>query len=147
MARIDGELIRQACVIPFRIQQGTLKFCLITSLKKKKWIFPKGVVEPGETPSETGLKEAWEEAGLRGQIVGEPVGSYTDRKWQARLEVSVLLMSVTQCEEDWPEMRKRQRAWLSAAMTLQNLPPGPLKLLFEQALRAPLTTPDPVRVK
>jgi 8-oxo-dGTP pyrophosphatase MutT (NUDIX family) len=145
MARIEGELIRQACVIPFRIHQGTLKFCLITSLKKKKWIFPKGVVEPGETPAETGLKEAWEEAGLRGQIVGEPVGSYADRKWQAQLDVCVLLMSVTQCEDDWPEMRKRQRAWMSPAMTLENLPPGPLKMLFEQVLRTPLATADPVR--
>jgi len=52
--------IAQACVIPFRRDGDEIVFCLITSLKKKRWIFPKGIIDPGETPEETALKEALE---------------------------------------------------------------------------------------
>ena len=79
------ETIHQVCVIPFRRQDDQLQFCLITSLKKQRWIFPKGIIDPGETYRESALKEALEEAGLRGQIVGEPLGHFFDAKWGARL--------------------------------------------------------------
>ncbi len=114
-------VILQACVIPFREQKGTLKFCLITSMKKKKWIFPKGIVEPGETLVDAGLKEAWEEAGLRGSIVGQPIGQYEDEKWGSELHVYVLLMQVTECADDWPEMRERQRSWMTHANAAESL--------------------------
>ena len=72
--------IRQACVIPFHRQAKDVEFCLITSLRKRRWIFPKGIIEIGETGEETVLKEALEEAGLRGKVIGSPLGEYIDCK-------------------------------------------------------------------
>ncbi len=116
----SGRQIQQACVIPFRDGSGGREFCLITSLKKRRWIFPKGIVDPGETPPESGLKEAWEEAGLKGQIVGSPIGRFADQKWGAQLDVLVLLMEVTREEQEWPESALRDRRWalFSEAMLL-----------------------------
>lgn len=128
-------IIQQACVIPFRLQQESLKFCLITSLKRKKWIFPKGVVEPGETLLEAGLKEAWEEAGLRGRIIGDPLGSYFDQKWGSRLEVTVMLMSVTSSADDWPEVLERQRCWMSCQATHELLGENALGNIFRMAVK------------
>jgi 8-oxo-dGTP diphosphatase len=33
------------------------------------WVLPKGLVDPGEAPPETALREGYEETGLRGRIV------------------------------------------------------------------------------
>jgi 8-oxo-dGTP pyrophosphatase MutT (NUDIX family) len=108
--------IPQACAIPFRRNAGRIEFCLITSLKKKRWMFPKGIVDPGETVQQTALKEAFEEAGLRGRIVGAPLGVYQDAKWGATLAVTVLLMEVTGCDDDWHEGSLRNRRWVEPAL-------------------------------
>src|SRR5262245_1798891 len=79
--------IAQACAIPYRLVEGRLEFCLITSISKGHWGFPKGIIDPGETPMETALKEAHEEAGLSGRIVGPLLGSYSYEKWDTTLHV------------------------------------------------------------
>ncbi len=89
------EPIYQACVIRIQKHDERIEFCLITSLNRKRWIFPKGIINPGETLEETALKEALEEAGLHGQIVREPLGTYNDAKWGTKLHVAVVLMEVT----------------------------------------------------
>jgi 8-oxo-dGTP pyrophosphatase MutT (NUDIX family) len=118
------ERIAQAAAVPYRRASDDVAVCLITSLKKKLWIFPKGIIDPGETAEETALKEAYEEAGLHGRIVGEPLGSYQDFKWGATIDVTVLLMEVSDFEERWPEADVRQRRWLrpAAAMDLIEKP-------------------------
>ena len=104
-----GRVYDQASAIPFRRRDGDLEFCLITSMSKRQWCFPKGIIDPGETPAETALKEAAEEAGLRGCIVGDALGEYEYGKWGRVLRVVVLLMEVHHADDDWPEAEHRQR--------------------------------------
>ena len=40
----------------------------ITSRNGKRWVIPKGWIDPGQTAGETALQEAWEEAGLTGAL-------------------------------------------------------------------------------
>jgi phosphohistidine phosphatase len=127
--------IAQACAVPFRLRGNDLSFCLITTLKKKRWIFPKGIVDPGETREETALKEALEEAGLRGRIVGEPLGSYQDGKWNARLDVTVLLMAVDRVEDCWQEATVRARRWAGPAEALQLVGKPDQKRMLQRAIR------------
>jgi 8-oxo-dGTP pyrophosphatase MutT (NUDIX family) len=103
----------QASAVPSRESQGQLEFCLITT-SRGRWIFPKGFIDPGETAEETALKEAWEEAGLRGRIIGPPVGRYQTPKFGAIREVLVLLMQVDSCADQWQESEIRQRVWVGA---------------------------------
>jgi 8-oxo-dGTP pyrophosphatase MutT (NUDIX family) len=125
--------IPQVCVIPFRRREEVWEFCLVTSLKKKRWIFPKGIVDPGETPQQSGLKEAWEEAGLRGEIVGSVVDHFTYEKWGTVLHVDVLLMQVDRVEDQWPEADQRQRCWLNGRDALDRIGRSALR---EALLRA-----------
>ena len=69
-------LIRQAAVAPLRNGQ----VCLVSSRSGKRWVVPKGTIEPGRSAGEVALKEAWEEAGLVGLLHQEPLGSYIYEK-------------------------------------------------------------------
>src|SRR5688500_5750748 len=95
----------QAGVIPFRRKKGTIEVCLIRNKRRKKWKIPKGFVDPGETSQQAALKEAWEEAGLRGRIIGDTIGSYEYDKWGLDLTVAVYLMEVNDVEDEWEESR------------------------------------------
>src|SRR5436305_5205353 len=96
-------LIRQAAVVPMRGAQ----VCLVTSRNGKRWVVPKGCMEPGKTAGEVALQEAWEEAGLVGLLQPEPVGSYIYEKDGFTCYVTVFLMQVTGTVENYPESSLR----------------------------------------
>jgi phosphohistidine phosphatase len=105
----------QSAVIPYRIQDGKLEILVIASSKKKHLVVPKGIKDPGLTPQESAAKEAWEEAGVEGEVAMEALGEYRYPKWGATCTVTVYPMKVTRvvAEEDWEE-RHRGRQWLAA---------------------------------
>ncbi len=108
---IPAETIRQAAALPLR--RG--RICLITSRNGKRWVIPKGWIDPGQTAGETALQESWEEAGLTGALEREPIGSYLYEKEGQRYHVTVFVMKVTAVAQDWPERSFRQRSWVSPA--------------------------------
>jgi 8-oxo-dGTP pyrophosphatase MutT (NUDIX family) len=112
-----SDYIRQAAAIP--AQSG--KICLVTSRSGKRWIVPKGVIDPGKTAEETALQESWEEAGLVGILRPQPVGSYTYEKWGATCWVTVFIMHVTKVAVHWPEEESRQREWVAIAEALERI--------------------------
>jgi 8-oxo-dGTP pyrophosphatase MutT (NUDIX family) len=126
--------IDQASVVPFRWRKGKLEICLITSVRRGRWVFPKGVIDPGESYVEAGLKEAHEEAGLRGQIVGEPIGHYEYAKWGTTLNVTVSLMEVDTTEDQWAEADVRQRRWVTVNEAEQLLDSPQLRDLLAEAV-------------
>src|SRR5215470_3644504 len=91
------QFLRQAGALP--IKAG--KVCLITSSNGKRWLIPKGIIEPGQTAGETALQEAWEEAGLVGVLQPQPVGSYLYEKYGGTCHVTVFVMQVTQVAAEW----------------------------------------------
>lgn len=108
----DG-LVRQSSVIPYRITDGRLEFCLITTRRSRRWGFPKGRIRKHSSPEATGLEEAHEEAGLSGRIIGEPLGEYRYTKQRRRYHVLVLLMAVDSESPHWQEEGERARHWVS----------------------------------
>ncbi|MEX0712337.1 MAG: NUDIX hydrolase [Pirellulales bacterium] len=135
------EPILQACALPYRRSADGLEFCLITALASRRWGFPKGIVDPGETPAGNALKEAYEEAGLAGQIVGEPLGQYTYSKWDRTLLVTAFAMQVEQCHDDWQEARLRQRCWCSPDEARRRLAVPDQRRLLDLALQRLATPP------
>jgi 8-oxo-dGTP pyrophosphatase MutT (NUDIX family) len=118
--------IRQAAALPLRGE----KACIITSSNGKRWVIPKGLIEPGQTAGEAALQEAWEEAGLTGALQPEPVGSYLYEKYGNTYHVIVFVMEVTAVAQDWPERDIRQRSWVSPAGLIERIEePGLLEVL------------------
>lgn len=65
------------------------------------WTLPKGLVEEGEEPKETALREVWEETGIRGRILSE-IGHitywYMKEKQKVRKRVVYYLMEYVEGE-------------------------------------------------
>jgi 8-oxo-dGTP pyrophosphatase MutT (NUDIX family) len=122
-------LVRQAAAIPVKGE----RVCLITSRSGKRWVIPKGCLEPGKTSGEIALQEAWEEAGLVGVLQPEPVGSYVYEKAGLTCHVTVFLMQVTEVARQWPEEEVRERVWLTFAQALQRVEEPALRELIRGA--------------
>lgn len=131
----DSDRFYQACVIPYRAAEGNgVEFCLITSRKSGKWSLPKGTIRSEETVSDTITRQANKEAGIRGEFIDSPIGTYTYSKWETLLEVVVLLMKVHECDEEWPDMKLRKRCWVSATEALELLAKDDHKKLLKKAI-------------
>jgi 8-oxo-dGTP pyrophosphatase MutT (NUDIX family) len=130
---ISTTLLRQAGLIP--ILNG--RVCVVTSRSGKRWVIPKGCMEPGMTAGEVALQEAWEEAGLVGTLSPEPVGSYLYEKAGLTCHVIVFLLNVTSAAEQWPEQLFRERSWLTFNQAASRLDdPGLQDILRAVAARA-----------
>jgi 8-oxo-dGTP pyrophosphatase MutT (NUDIX family) len=124
-----SDFLRQAAAIPCKNN----KICLITSSNGKRWVIPKGLIDPGHTAPETALIEAWEEAGLVGAISKEPVGSYVYNKLDRTYHVLVYMLQVTEATEEWPETELRRRIWVSMEKALDQIEDPSLRDLIEAA--------------
>lgn len=125
----------QAGVIPFRRKKDGIEVCLIRNKGRRKWKIPKGFVDAGETVQQAALKEAWEEAGLTGRLVGGAIGSYDYEKWELQLTVSVYLMEVTEQEDEWEESRFRERRWSTVDTAFESLKKHPIRPLLDAAAK------------
>ncbi|WP_085441575.1 NUDIX hydrolase [Magnetofaba australis] len=123
----------QSGVIPVRFDAGGWRALLITTRKKKRWVIPKGLVEPAMTPQSSAAKEALEEAGVLGTVHPHCVGMYDYRKWGGVCRVSVYLMLVESVLDSWLE-QERDRRWLPLAQTASWVrEPGLQKVLTRVA--------------
>lgn len=118
LVKAEDAILHQAGVIAFKVHRGRIEVLLITSRDTGRRIIPRGNIHRSSTPVKSAKREAFEEAGIKGTIVGpRPLGSYTYFK---RLElertlaakVQVYLLHVTEQLKKWPEMGERRRFWL-----------------------------------
>ena len=128
--------VRQAATIPIRDD----RVCLVTSSSGRRWVVPKGQIDPGHTAGEAALVEAWEEAGLVGALDAEPLGSYAYEKLGRELHVLVFRMSVTEVRDEWPERPIRTRAWVTLDEALDRIDEPGLRNLLRIAFH--LNHPD-----
>lgn len=109
--------VKQVAALPLRTKRGVTQVMLITSRDTGRWVIPKGWPEKDLSDAETAALEAWEEAGLRGEISAKPVGSFEYIKLHPKLnrlaKVFVYLLQVTETADDWPEQEQRERRWFT----------------------------------
>ena len=110
----------QFAALPWRIAEGGLReVMLLTTRETHGWVIPKGWPMKGRKPAEVASQEAYEEAGLIGQVVGKrPLGSFHYEKRLAKkailCEVRVFLFRVERQLDDWPEKGERESKWVDA---------------------------------
>ena len=118
---------------------------MVTSRSGRRWVFPKGVIDPGHTPAEAALIEAWEEAGVVGTLDPDPVGNYVYEKLDSPHHVIVFRMRVVEIRDVWPERGFRERAWLSLAEARVRVDEPGLREILRRAFE--LQSPDPIAIQ
>ncbi|MFC7478399.1 NUDIX hydrolase [Dankookia sp. GCM10030260] len=126
---------RQCAALPLTMRDGETMVMLVTSRETRRWVLPKGWVEPELEPHEMAAREAFEEAGLIGEIEPEPVGhySYDKRLRGGRLvscHVLVFPMWVKRQLKKWPEKKQRKTRWLTLGQAAMAVDEGDLMALL-----------------
>ncbi len=122
----------QISALPCRTRKGVLEVCLITSRGGDRWIIPKGWPEPDLSHVEIAAQEAWEEAGLTGEIQPDLYASYAASK---KLEpgvgipvrIDVYLLVDPDQTKQFPEQGERKVKWLSIDKAMERVGESGLK--------------------
>jgi 8-oxo-dGTP pyrophosphatase MutT (NUDIX family) len=123
-------MYNQSGVIPFRRIKDELQILLITSRSRKRWVIPKGIIEPELSPQESAQKEALEEAGITGKIINGALGTYSYKKWGGTCTVQVFLLEVEEIFDEWAEAYFRTREWISVEEASKRVDEKELKKLI-----------------
>lgn len=144
--RPDGDAVRQSGAIPYAVVDGQVTFLLVTSRRTGKWIFPKGTPIPGLDARGVAAREAFEEAGVEGELASEPIGSYAGVKVKGMRRTPILVdmypLRVMTQHEDWPEKGQRHRHWVVLQEARRLLSEPQLVALAERLRREVLAHAD-----
>jgi 8-oxo-dGTP pyrophosphatase MutT (NUDIX family) len=132
MERAPDWMFQQSGVIAHRRAGGKTEVLLIPSRKRKRWVIPKGIIEPFMSAAESAAKEAWEEAGVRGEVDEASLGTYEYTKWGGVCTVEVYPMAVTEELDEWPECEVRERNWVSCGKAAELVDEPELKTLLRR---------------
>jgi 8-oxo-dGTP pyrophosphatase MutT (NUDIX family) len=108
----------QVAAIPIRrTSAGAREVLLVTSRETRRWVIPKGWPWPQVADHEAAAGEAWEEAGVRGQVTAQCIGTFDYDKHRDgtshAVTVLVYLLEVSEEAQTWPEVAERRRGWFS----------------------------------
>jgi 8-oxo-dGTP pyrophosphatase MutT (NUDIX family) len=134
----------QSGALAYRVKRhGKVRVLLVRTRRSKRWSIPKGELKPALSMPENAANEAFEEAGVRGEVATASSGMYrtTKRAWygDAIVEIWVYLLRVSKQLKQFPEKGQREAKWVScgdAAKMLQEPMLADLcRTLRRQALR------------
>ena len=130
---------RQSAAAPVRIVDGRIEVLLVTAMRSKRWILPKGIVEPDMTPAQSAAKEAWEEAGVSGALDARSLGRFSISKWGGECSVDVFRMDAVREAAQWPEAGSRKRRWFGLDDARRVIHPPEAAAVLENISRPALT--------
>src|SRR5258706_10549545 len=102
----------QSGVLAYKVApNGKVRILLVRTTRSKRWSIPKGKARSDLTLAANAAKEAFEEAGGKGEIAPASAGMFPTPKpaWYGDriIETSVYFLKVTQPLKPWPRGRKR----------------------------------------
>jgi len=125
--------VSQAGAVVFRTDGGSVRILLVRSRKNPGvWVFPKGHVEADESHADAALREAGEEAGILGTIVGLAGPTLTFQSGDEAVAVEYYLVHLA---ADAASPEGREKVWLSPDEALERLGFQNARDLLRAALR------------
>ena len=126
----------------YRLKKKRVEVLLITSRDTGRWVIPKGWPMDGKSASAAAAREAWEEAGVKGVVGNEPVGSYHYMKGLANgmkvdCRVRVFPLAVGDICKNFPEKDERRAEWVDCTEAASRVHEPGLKAIliaFEQKI-------------
>ena len=137
----EAEPRRQIGALPFRrARDGTHRILLVTSRESRRWVIPKGWPMKGRKPFQAAAREAYEEAGLRGEVGKRPLGYYLYEKRLKNLDavlcqVKVFPLRVHKQLKHFPEQHQRELRWFTPAEAAEAVSEPGLAAIIRAASR------------
>jgi 8-oxo-dGTP pyrophosphatase MutT (NUDIX family) len=129
----------QVAALCLRQKGNRREVLLISSLRQRRWILPKGWPIEGRSLAEAALEEAWEEAGVIGRLHTDPVGRFTYMKQRKgglmlRCQVQVFVIEVERLADVFPEAGDRLRKWVTLRRAAKMVQEPGLRAILAAAL-------------
>ncbi|WP_143523537.1 NUDIX hydrolase [Pararhizobium arenae] len=126
----------------FKKKSAQPEMLVITSRDTGRWVIPKGWPMDGKTSHEAAAQEAWEEAGVKGEVSEQSIGYYTyskglDHGMKVACRVQVYPIVVFEMARRFKEKGVRKLEWVSFPEAASRVAEPELKeliLRFEQQL-------------
>jgi 8-oxo-dGTP pyrophosphatase MutT (NUDIX family) len=135
-AEPDREPRAQYAALPWRrSRQGAVEVLLITSRDTRRWVIPKGWPIKDLKSGPSAAREAFEEAGVLGELSKKPLGiyHYEKRLRSGRVQhvrVAVYALKVAEERDEWPEKGQREKLWTPAFEAADLVDEAELKTLL-----------------
>jgi len=140
----SAELPVQTGALPWRLAaKNGIEVLLVTGRRSGRWTIPKGWPMPGKSLAEAAEQEAFEEAGVRGTIDPNPIGTFRHVKQldiAGDLEVNIVVHPLWVDRElpKWPELGQRKRKWFSPKDAAKRVDSPELSAMIRQAVKKSL---------
>jgi 8-oxo-dGTP pyrophosphatase MutT (NUDIX family) len=127
----------QVAALCWRRTEKGLKVLLITSRDTGRWVVPKGWPMKNRTEPEAAAREAWEEAGLRGEVAEKSIGIYTYRKvlGPGRIVPCVVRVYALEAREvlrKFPETGQRRSRWFAPEKAARKVAEHDLAVMIRE---------------
>ena len=126
----------QFAALCYRKKAGKVQVMLVTSRRRRRWILPKGWPEHGLTPAQTAEREAFEEAGIKGEAIDFCLGAFSYEKIISEDETlpciaMVYPVRVLKKLKHYPEKQERKRKWFSLKAAAKRVGEPELKRIIK----------------
>ncbi len=135
MSHKVSKIFQQSGVVPYRVKNGKMEVLLITTRRRQNWVIPKGSVINGMSPAASAAKEAWEEAGILGQVDSKELDTYKYRRKGKTYKVKMFLLPVETVLEDYPEVGQRKRQWVKLTQAVSRVKKNSIKRILKGFLQ------------
>lgn len=142
IAATDDDLHNQLGAVCWRLHRGRVEVLLVTSRDTGRWVIPKGW-PCGKLPDpQSAAREAWEEAGVQGDVSDASLGIYTYQKRRIPKDplpcaVTVFPLRVERLADKFPERKERQRKWFPARKAARKVDEPELREILARLDRDP----------
>lgn len=128
---------QQFGALPYRRSGKRMEILLISSRESRRWVAPKGWPMKKRDPPDAAAREAFEEAGVEGEVGRASLGSYTYLKRMpdgsdVACVVDVYPLRVAEELDDWPERDERTRRWFAPKAAAEAVDEPGLKALIRR---------------
>lgn len=132
-------LRQQYAALCYRVPKGAVEpeVLLLTSRETRRWVIPKGWPMDGKKAHAVAEREAYEEAGVKGDVEHESFGHFHyEKKLRSGLvvtcRVQVHLLKVSKMCAEFPEKQDRDLQWVSPEVAAERVNEPELKALIER---------------